>query len=511
LSETEQTEIKSITKSVKNKSDKQNKQETKENSEREYNAYASVNEYQQLYYQLNYPNGMNNLATYTIPTDQVEMIRKAKELRNIDIVDRLLRIRQDYTLPIKGFKCKLKKQQKFYDEYVFPLVQRLTRQWTYEFHTISEVYIHYGFDKSKRPMFLRCEDAENIKPTEALGYEMYEIKLSTKLKQQIQKLKNEGKIDKLPDYLRKAIDDKGNIKDKLILDKENMYRSCNQRPDYDLRPQPALIRIMKALTLREFLIDLDYLNGFAAQKTSIFLTKCGTKEKPWPDSKVTTMHNLITQRSPGQCFATVPGDVEMEIINAKLNEIFDAGKFEDCNRRIFDFFGISVIFVPSETAGINNSGVNVSLKNLEQSIINDRKVFQEFLNIFFEQVNKNNNFSEIPETLWGKTNIRDNSELIKELQFLKDGGVLSFERLCLEFDYDRDEVLEQRKWDWENRDTIAPTIELSQGTSPLLQKKFEQEMELKEASKAITDKNNNNPDLNLPKNKQIKDKPKSDI
>jgi hypothetical protein len=487
-----------LDKKIETKSDSQKQ-------EREYNAYASVNEYQQLYFQLNYPNGMNNLATYTIPTEQLEMIRKAKELRNIDIVDRLLRIRQDYTLPIKGFKCKLKKQQKFYDEYVLPLVQRFARQWIYEFHTISEVYAHYGFDKSKRPMFLRCEDAENIKPTEALGYEMYEIKLSTKLKQQIQKLKNENKIDKLPNYLQKAIDDRGNIKDKIILDKENMYRSCNQRPDYDLRPQPALLRIMKALTLRSFLMDLDYLNGFAAQKTSIFLTKCGTKENPWPDSKITNMHNLITQRSPGQCFATVPGDVEMEILNTKLNEIFDSKKFEACNQQILDFFGISVIFVPSETAGINNTGVNVSLKNLEQSIVSDRKAFLEFLNVFFEQVNKLNTFPDIPEIEYEETNIRSTDEVLKELQFMFDTGVIGYQDLCARYNLNYEDQLIKRKWDWEHRDDIAPYYEPSQGLSPQLTKAVEQKIKIGKETKEINTQNNI-PDLNLPKNNKTKTK-----
>lgn len=496
------------TKSTKNKQNKQNKQNNQE-QEREYNAYASVNEYQQLYFELNYPNGMNNLATYTIPTEQFEMIRKAKELRNIDIVDRLLRIRQDYTLPIKGFKCKLKKQQKFYDEYVLPLVQRFARQWIYEYHTISEVYSHYGFNNAKKPMFLRCEDAENIKPTEALGYEMYEIKLSTQLKQQIQKLKNEKKIDKLPDYLRKALDDVGNIKDKIILDKEQMYRSCNQRPDYDLRPKPALLRIMKALTLREFLIDLDYLNGFAAQKTSIFLTKCGTKEKPWPDTKITNMHNMVTKRSPGQCFITVPGDVSMEVLSSKLNEIFDAGKFEDVNKRILDFFGISVVFVPSETGGVNNTGVYVSLKNLEQSIISDRKVFQEFLNGYFEQVNKLNGFNDLPETEYEETNIRNSDEVLKELQFMFDTGVIGYQDLCKRYNLNYLDQLEKRKWDWENRNDIAPYYEPSQGLSPQLDKTVEQKIkiakETKQDSQSSLD-NQSNPDSNLSKNNQTKTK-----
>jgi hypothetical protein len=489
---------------TKKEFNKENKTE-----EKELVAYASVNEYQQLYFELNYPNGMNNLATYTIPSEQLEMIKKAKELRNIDIVDRLLHIRQDYTLPIKGFKCKLKKQQKFYDEYVLPLIQRFARQWIYEYHTISEVYAHYGFNESKKPMFLRCEDAENIKPSEALGYEMYEIKLSTKLKQQIQKLRDEKKIEQLPDYLRTAIDDKGNIKDKIILDKKQMYRSCNQRPDYDLRPKPALIRIMKALTLREFLIDLDYMNGYAAQKTSIIHTKCGTKEKPWPDTKVTTMHNLMTKRSPGQCFITTPGDVEIDIKDAKLTEIFDAKKFEDCNRRILDFFGISVVFIPSETGGVNNTGVYVSLKNLEQSIISDRKVFQEFLNGFFEQVNKLNGFNDLPETEYEETNIRNSDEVLKELQFMFDTGVIGYQDLCKRYNFNYEAQLEKRAWDWENRNIIAPYYEPSQGLSPQLDKTVEQKIKIAKETKQDNQNDPNNPDLNSPKNNQTKTKQKN--
>jgi len=168
--------------------EKKDKQEVKEPESLQ--AFASVNPYQQTYFELNYPNAMSTLANYTIPTNQLDMIRKAKELREYDIVDYFLRLRCDYGLPIQAIKCSKPSQQKFYDKYVLSLIEDFARQFEYEFWSNAEVFGHYGFKDKKIPMYLVAEDPESIVPNAALGIESYEIKISTTLKQQIKKLKN---------------------------------------------------------------------------------------------------------------------------------------------------------------------------------------------------------------------------------------------------------------------------------------------------------------------------------
>lgn len=457
--------------------------------------FASVNDTQSQYFNLTNPNGNKTFADLLIPTEYNEQIKKAKELRESDLVDRLLRIRQDYFARVKGFKCKNKIQQKFYNDNVLPLVKKFARQWEYEFWSISEVFCHYGFKKdNKTLMFVRSENGEYIKPIEAFGFEAFEVKISPKLKQQIKKLKDKNLIDKLPDYLLKAIDDKGSIKDTITLDNENLYRSCNQKPDYEQRPKPNLLRIMKSISLREFLIDLDFINAYASQKTSIIHSKGGTKEQPWAQGRVQELHKLITERAPGMCFLTTPGDCEISSVDINLNELFDPKKFEEVTKRILDFFGIGVVFVPSQAAGINNQSVIVSLKPFEESIKTDRKIFQEFINVLCEQINEKNGFTKIPSLEFEHINIRSDNEFIKELQFLRESGVLSWEDICVEFDFDRDEQLEKKKFDWDNRDIESQTFENSQGLSPLLEKTVEQKIKIAHETKQ---NNNQNIDSDL--------------
>lgn len=91
-------------------------------------AYASCNDLQQMYLNVNYPNGISSFANFTIPKDYRNQVKKAKELRQLSIPKKLINIRKDYSLPVKEFKCKSKRQQKFYNEIVLPLVQRFARQ-----------------------------------------------------------------------------------------------------------------------------------------------------------------------------------------------------------------------------------------------------------------------------------------------------------------------------------------------------------------------------------------------
>lgn len=479
-----------------------------EEDQKEAVAFVWINEYQQHYFNTKYPKGLESFADFIIPTDYNEQVSKAKELRDIGLVDRLLRIRQNYTLPIKGFKFKgknTKRQQIFYNEYVLPLIQSFSRQWVYEYNSISEVFANYGFKSDgKTPGYLRTENAEQITPIDIFGKEMYEVKISSQLKKQIQKLKNtiDDKyrsaeerqtareiLAALPEYLRKVIDSNGIVNNTIILSQENMYRSTDQKPDYKLRPKPGLLRIAKQLMLREFLADLDFVNAFGSQKTSFTHVKGGTKEKPWPAERIEKLHRLITEGPPGDKIVTTPGDCEIVRVDNKVTELLDPKKYERCNKDILDFFGISITFVPSEASNVNNQTVVVSVKPFIQEILAQRKEFAKFFKTYCEVINKVNGFSETPELLYERINLYDEANLFKELQFLADRGVLSFEKVCLEFDLDYEEVMREKENDWKNRDIQAPVIELSQGTSPMLTKKFEQELKLRQISKSNNQNN----------------------
>jgi hypothetical protein len=342
-------------------------------------------------------------------------------------------------------------------------------------------------------MFLRSESAEDITPVSALGYEMYEVQLSPDLKAQIKKLQKQKMIDKLPDYLRSAVTNEGYVQDKTILDYSSMYRVAEDKADYENRVKPPILNIFKQLTLREFLLDVDYANAFALQKNNIVHVKAGSEKEPIKDDKLLkAIHDTITNRPPGSSVITTRGDVTITAVDTKASELFDPKKFMQCNADIMDYFGLPVVFTPSKSEGINNTTAVVSIRSFEQSIQTDRQIFEEFLSVYFQEINKRNGYTEIPKVLYKHTNIRDTAELIKELQFLKDSGVLAWEDICLEFDFDRDDQLEKKKFDWENRDNESIVVELSQGTSPMLQKKFEQELELKAKTGSNTNLPNNN-------------------
>jgi hypothetical protein len=301
----------------------------------------------------------------------------------------------------------------------------------------------------------------------------------------------------LPNYLQDMALGKAKVSDKITFTKSNMSRICNQKQDYELRALPPLLRILKPLMLREFLKDLDYINAIASPKMSIIHTKCGDKTKPWTSKdKIRELHELISKRANGMAFVTTAGDVDISRIDMNLTDLFNANKYEECNRDILNFYGISVAFVPSESGSVNNSTVNVSLKNFEQGIIETTRDFETFFNKFFEQINLEYGFSKLPTIEYYHTNIRNNDELLKELQFLSDRGILSFSDVCLKFDYDYDEQMKKKADDWKNRDIQAPTIELSQGTSPMLAEKFKQELELKNSGKADTSMSPNNEIIN---------------
>jgi hypothetical protein len=263
--------------------------------------------------------------------------------------------------------------------------------------------------------------------------------------------------------------------------------------------------------LRNFLLDLDYVNSFASQKTSIVHIKCGDKDtqKNWDAAKIKEMLDLVTLRPPGQLFVSTRYDVSISPVNLDLNQMFEAKKFEQVNKDILDFMGLPVVFVPSRGGDLNNSTVVISLKPFEQSIYNDRRIFEEFLIAYCEEVNRRNGFSDLPIVLYNRINIRGDEQLLKELQFLRESGVLSFRQTCLDFDYEYDQVEEEKKNDWENRNWQAQTYENSQGSSPVLDKTQEQKKELLEVGKQEQNQNNDgSSNLNLPKNSKTQKKQK---
>lgn len=469
--------------------------ETKKDEQKDttFEAFASVNPYQQMYFDTNYPNAMSTFANYTIPTDQREMIRKVKEIREYDVVDYFLRLKCDYGLPIQEIKCSKPMQQKFYDRYVLPLVQDFARQFSYEYWSVGEVFGHYGFKDKKFPMYLVAEDPESITPCSALGIETYEIRISNTLKQQLKKLKEQNQLDRLPQYLRNAINEKGQVKDKVILDNKHMVRLCNQKPDYQLRPKPILLKVAKSLILREFLIDIDYVNAFSSQKSNFTHVQCGDKDtvKQWDSTKMKEVHDLVTDRPPGDAVVTTRFDVKISQINTTA-DLFDPKRFEECNKRILNFFGLSAVYMPSEAGGINNSTVLVSTKPFEESIQSDRKAFEKFLKVYFQEVNKLNGFQEVPKVIYKTTNIRDSKELREELEFLCGKGILGYEDLCVIFNKDRDIQVNKREWDWQHRDIIAPYYEESQGLQPQLTEAVKQKIKIGKETKQEPSVTNNN-------------------
>lgn len=429
------------------------------------------------------PTAILTLSNAIVPSDRIMRIKKAKKYRDVDLVNRLLQMRVDYALNIKGIKCKNKRQKRFYEENVLPLLRKLAREFEYEFHSIGDVYVHFGFKSDdKTPLFLKLETAEDIEAIDVLGFQRFKIVISPEFKKQLREIAKDKSV-KLPKYIRNIIDDTAGktikiMGNHLTLDGENMYRCTNLKQSYETYPMPPLLRIAKAIELRELLLECDFTSGLSI-KNSIIHTRVGTKEKPAPPTRVQQVHGLLENQPTGTFFLTTGYDVEIKKVDTVDPNTWNPAKYTEANQRILQFFGISLTLIPNADGNSYSSGV-LSIKPFEQSLKSDRKVFNEFVEHYFDLINERNNFKEKVVLDYEKNNLRDTSEMLKELQFLFDTGVVSFEDLCIEYDYDRDEQVEKREWDWENRDTIAPYYEASQGLQPVLDHKMKQQADLKE-------------------------------
>jgi hypothetical protein len=118
-------------------------------------------------------------------------------------------------------------------------------------------------------------------------------------------------------------------------------------------------------------------------------------------------------------------------------------------------------------------------------------------------VNRLNGFSDLPKIIYETTNIRDNKELLEELGFLCGKGILGYEDLCVIFDYNLDSQIEKRKFDWKNRNVIAPVYEESQGLQPKLDEAVNQDIKIKKETQAVK---SDTSDIPTPKNNQTKTK-----
>lgn len=400
-----------------------------------------------------------------IPSDRIMQIRKAKEYRKIDIIDRIIRIKRDFGINIKGikisnkFKRQKEEQQKFYDEKVFPLIERITEQWEKEHSTIGDVFLHYAFQSDeKTPMFLTIEDPERVRVIQALGTEMYEVQLSNKLRENLKKLKEKGQIDVLPRYLREYINERKQG-DRLILTSENMYRTTNMKSDYEEYSDIPLMTIAEAIELRRALTDVDFTSAYSAAK-EIVHTKVGTKEKPADKDRIKKLHDSLTHMPPGVYYLTTRHDVELVRIKPNI-EIFDAKKYQECNARILQWSGVTVNFLNGESGAY--AGALVSIKGFQQSIQSDRKVFNRFIKHFFDDINRRNGFRGTAELIYDRDSLTGSADFLNEIKYLVSMGIYGIEDLCILFDLDLEEQIEKKKREKEFRDDFKPWFEPNQG------------------------------------------------
>jgi hypothetical protein len=192
---------------------------------------------------------------------------------------------------------------------------------------------------------------------------------------------------------------------------------------------------------------------------------------------------------------TTRGDIKISAVDLKMADMFDPKRFQECNKRILDYFGISVAFVPSVMADVNNAIASVSTKPFQESIQTDRKIFEKFVQPFFEEINRKNNYNEIPSIEYDINGL-NSDELLKVLQFLFNCGVVSYQDLCSLHGYDYEEQLVKKEWDQEHKFVIRPWFEASQG---LLQDEEQAKIDNGENNKSDL---KNQKKISAPKNNQ---------
>jgi hypothetical protein len=423
-------------------------------------------------------------SSIMVPKDRLGQIRKARQYREIDLIDRLLRIPVDFGTNIKGFKFNSKnpRQQELYEETVLPLLENIIAEWFYDTNSLGDVFLHFGFNPNdnKTPMFLQLEKQEDVEIEEALGIEQYKVRVSSDFREQVKKLRDNKQIKQLPDYLQRYLNQTN--KDTLLLTQSNMYRTSNLKNSYTKYTTPPLMKIAKAIELRESLLEVDYTLAFEA-KQAILHARVGderAKNGGVDGKRVENVLNLLVSQQ-GTYKLVTPADVKMEWVTPD-GKLWTQDKYKEAYSRIMDWAGISIIVVNGGDSSTGNNTAIVSLKGIQQSIARQQKIFKKFCEHYFNVINKKNGWlgnKYKVELEFGRNNLRDSKELQAEVEFLLNSGLYGWKDACLVYDLDPDVQLEKRKFDWDHRDTISPHFEKSQALIPALDAKIEQELKLK--------------------------------
>jgi hypothetical protein len=417
--------------------------------------------------QLTIPNPLDSrlgsFTSATAPIGRKAKIKKAKEYCGIDIVDRILRIKVDFGFRLQemdGFESV--RQRDFYNENVLPLIQEIIPSYIYDRNSVGDVFFHYA-DKpdSKTPMFLTIEDPERVEIETVLGIEQYNVDLSSTFKEDVKKLQQRGQLDKLPLYLRKAIDGNGMIKNRLPLDNENMFRIDFYRRKYDKYSEPPLMRISVPLELRNALTDMDYTATYGLKKGILHFKVGNDKDPKSKDpSKIEALKKLVTSQPPGAFMLFTNSDVSVEYQMPKA-EIWSASKYDSSEKRILEWSGISTTIISGE--GSAYATATISLSGLQRQLIADREAFEKFLTAYCRLINKKNNFRKIPKFIWERESLENNTDFLARIKFLIGQGVYGIEDICREFKLDFDEQKKKKQRDAENREIFIPHFEEKQG------------------------------------------------
>lgn len=428
------------------------------------------NEYHEAFAERMMPNPLDaqfgSFSGAMTPKDRKLRIKKAKEYCDVDIIDRILRIKVDFGFRLKKIKCDSVAQQNFYDTYVTPLLKRVIPQYIHERNSLGDVIFHYAdYPNSSTPMFLILEDPENITIQNALGVEQYEIQLSNTFKENIKKLMDRNQLGQLPEYLQKAIkpSKNGMPADRLYLTSENMKRIDWYKKDYKQYSDVPLMKIAPALQLRDALYDTDLTATYGLKK-GILHFKVGndkdTTNKSKAPEKIEALKKLVTSQPPGAFMLFTSSDVNLEFHYPKP-EIWSAQKYEASDKRILEWSGISTTIISGE--GSAYSTAIVSLAGLKQQLKADQEKFEEFLEFFCGMVNKKKGFRKMPKFIFERPSLEDNKEFMERLRFLVGMGYYGIQDALEEFDLDYDEQLEKKKKDQKVAEYFRPHFEEKQG------------------------------------------------
>lgn len=404
--------------------------------------------------------GNLNFSSFLEPRDRLDMIRKAKEHRNIELVDRILRLKVDFGMKIKGIRCKNEKQKEFYERYVIPLLNEIIDDWVYEHNSMGDTFLHYGFMQDRIPMFLTIEDPERVFVDSILNKEIYTLRVPSNFREDIKKLIKKKQItntSNLPLHIKKFILDKTRFD--LELTKENMFRTTNLKSRYNRYTYPPLMRIHKAIELRELLTDGDFCAAYDLANRIIH-TKVGSDKKYAPSPRVKSIHNRLVSRPPGNSYFSTQHDVSINWVGPDP-KIWAEDKYKEVTTRILRWGGVTLTLIDGEGKGY--ASATVSTKSLERMIESDKRVFMRFVKHWFNLIDRKNGFTDKVKLLFERNALISKEEIMKEIEFLFNRGIYGIEDLCIEFNLDYEEQLEKMKKQKEDEKTFVPHFEPNQG------------------------------------------------